>query len=173
MMKSKKSSPMQNNRVLAIDPGFERLGIAIIDKDKKEVLLYSDCFKTSPRDSFYVRLRQLGEEISRIIEIYEPNACAIETLFFQNNQKTAMHVAEARGVVAYEAARRGIPIFEFTPLQIKMAITSHGRSDKKQVTFMVPKLIKIEKEIKHDDEYDAIAIGLTYFSTVKNSCKTF
>jgi crossover junction endodeoxyribonuclease RuvC len=161
---------MQNNRVLAIDPGFERLGIAILDKDK---LLYSDCFKTSPKDNFYVRLRQIGEEISRIIDIYEPTACAIETLFFETNKKTAMKVAEARGVVAYEAARRILPIFEFSPLQIKVAITSHGRSDKKQIIFMVPKLIKIDKEIKHDDEYDAIAIGLTYFSTVKNSCKNF
>lgn len=161
---------MQNNRVLAIDPGFERLGIAILDKDK---LLYSDCFKTSPKDSFYVRLKQIGEEISRIIDTYEPTACAIETLFFETNKKTAMKVAEARGVVAYEAARRILPIFEFSPLQIKVAITSHGRSDKKQIIFMVPKLIKIDKEIKHDDEYDAIAIGLTYFSTVKNSCKSF
>lgn len=161
---------MQNNRVLAIDPGFERLGIAILDKDK---LLYSDCFKTSPKDSFYVRLKQIGEEISRIIDTYEPTACAIETLFFETNKKTAMKVAEARGVVAYEAARRVLPIFEFSPLQIKVAITSHGRSDKKQIIFMVPKLIKIDKEIKHDDEYDAIAIGLTYFSTVKNSCKSF
>ncbi len=167
MTKFKKSLPMQN-RVLAIDPGFERLGIAILDKDR---LLYSDCFKTSPKDNFYVRLKQIGEEISRVIETFEPTACAIETLFFQNNQKTAMHVAEARGVVAYEAARKGLPIFEFTPLQIKMAITSHGRSDKKQIIFMVPKLVKIEKEIKHDDEFDAIAVGLTYFSTVKNSCK--
>lgn len=161
---------MQNNRVLAIDPGFERLGIAVLDKDK---LLYSDCFKTSSKDSFYVRLKQIGEEISRIIDLYEPTACAIETLFFETNKKTAMQVAEARGVVAYEAARRILPIFEFSPLQIKVAITSHGRSDKKQIIFMVPKLIKIDKEIKHDDEYDAIAIGLTYFSTVKNSCKSF
>lgn len=158
------------NRVLAIDPGFERLGIAILEKDK---LIYSDCFKTSPKDDFYTRLKQIGEEIERIIKEFEPTALAIETLFFKNNQKTAMHVAETRGVVAYEASKKGLSVFEFTPLQIKIAVTGYGRSDKDQVTFMVPKLIKINKKIEHDDEFDAIAVGLTYFSTVKNIAKIF
>lgn len=162
MTKSKKSLQMPN-RVLAIDPGFERLGIAVLEKEK---LIYSDCFKTSAKDDFYTRLNQIGEEIKRIIKEFEPNALAIEELFFKNNQKTAMKVAETRGVIAYEAKQKGLDLFEFTPLEIKMAITSYGRSDKSQITFMVPRLIKINKEIKHDDEYDAIAVGLTYFSTV-------
>lgn len=158
------------SRVLAIDPGFERLGIAILEKNK---LIYSDCFKTSPKETFYRRLEKIGAEIERVITEYSPTACAIETLFFKNNQKTAMHVAEARGVVAYEAAKKGLLIHEYTPLEIKIAITSHGRSDKEQIMFMVPKLIKIDKKIEHDDEFDAIAVGITYFSTIKNGCKSF
>lgn len=164
---------MQNKRILAIDPGFERLGIAIIEKENTEKLIYSDCFKTSPKEDFFIRLEKIGKEISKVIETYNPTALAIETLFFKNNQKTAMRVAEARGVIAYEAAKHGLSIHEFTPLQIKIAVTSHGRSDKSQMMFMLPKIIKIDKEIKHDDEYDAIAVGITYFSTVKNSCKNF
>jgi len=151
-------------RILAIDPGYERVGIAILEKnprDKKETLLYSDCFKTSAKLAFVTRLAQIGEEIGRLIDEYQPQALAIETLFFSNNQKTAMRVSEARGVIIYTMASRGFPVHEYTPLQIKIAVTGHGKSDKRQVIAMAPRLIDIKKEISHDDEYDAIAIGLT------------
>ena len=151
-------------RILAIDPGYERVGIAIIDKspgDKKEKLVYSDCFKTSAKLAFVTRLAHIGAELERLIDEYQPKALAIETLFFSTNQKTAMRVSEARGVSIYTMASRGLPVHEYSPLQIKLAVTGHGKSDKKQVIMMVPKLIEIKKDIAHDDEYDAIAIGLT------------
>lgn len=151
-------------RILSIDPGYERLGIAILEKnpgDKKETLLYSDCFKTSAKLAFVTRLSQIGKELEKLIDEYQPKALAIETLFFSNNQKTAMRVSEARGVIIYTMAGRGLPVHEYTPLQIKIAVTGHGKSDKKQVIAMVPRLIDIKKKIAHDDEYDAIAIGLT------------
>jgi crossover junction endodeoxyribonuclease RuvC len=151
-------------RILSIDPGYERLGIAILEKnpgDKKETMVYSDCFKTSAKLAFVTRLSQIGKELERLIDEYQPRALAIETLFFTNNQKTAMRVSEARGVIIYTMASRGFPVHEYTPLQIKVAVTGHGKSDKKQVIGMVPRLIDIKKEIAHDDEYDAIAIGLT------------
>jgi crossover junction endodeoxyribonuclease RuvC len=153
-----------STRILAIDPGYERLGIAILEKnlgDKKETLLYSDCFKTSAKLAFVTRLAHIGKELERLIDEFQPRALSIETLFFSNNQKTAMRVSEARGVIIYTMSSRGLPVHEYTPLQIKIAVTGHGKSDKEQVIAMVPRLIDIKKEIAHDDEYDAIAIGLT------------
>lgn len=150
-------------RILGIDPGFERLGIAIIEKEKnmKEKLLFSECFKTSAQIPFSERLILLGDEVKKIIKKYSPEILAIETLFLNTNQKTAMHVAEARGVVIYESQKANLKIFEASPPQIKIAITGYGKADKKQIIKMVHLLLKIEKEKKSDDELDAIAIALT------------
>lgn len=160
-------------RVLGIDPGYERLGIAVVEKqNNKEVVLYSECFHTPKNMPFHERLFLLGEKIRAIIEGYEPQAFAIETLMFNTNQKTAILVAEARGVALYEAAIKKLEVYEFTPLQIKIAITGHGRSDKKQMMEMVKKLVKIEKVGAKDDEYDAIACALTCLASYKVlSCK--
>lgn len=155
-------------KILGIDPGYERLGIAILEKnkgDKKERVVYSDCFKTSAKIPFEERLLLLGKEVGRIVDLYKPDGLAIETLFFQNNQKTAMSVAEVRGMILYLAKCADLKIQEFTPLQVKVAVAGHGQGDKRAVTDMVTKLVVIEKEIKHDDEYDAIAIALTGFAS--------
>lgn len=155
--------------ILAIDPGYERLGVAVLEKSVsgKEKLLYSDCFKTPREKSFSERLYMLGNEVDRLISKYKPSALALETLFLTKNQKTAMLVAEARGVLIYEAEKHFIPVYEYSPLQIKIAVTGYGKSDKEQVKIMVKQLISIEKDIKHDDEFDAIAIGLTCFASEK------
>ncbi len=155
-------------KILGIDPGYERLGIAVLEKnrgDKKERVIYSDCFKTSAKMPFEERLELLGNEVARVIELYKPDGLAIETLFFTNNQKTAMNVAEVRGVILYLAQCAGLTLQQFTPMQIKVAVAGHGQGDKRAVTDMVTKLVLIEKKIKHDDEYDAIAIALTGFAT--------
>jgi crossover junction endodeoxyribonuclease RuvC len=153
--------------ILGIDPGYERLGVAILEKnpgDKKERVVYSDCFKTSAKLPFQDRLLLLGAEIERLITEFQPERLAIESLFFNNNQKTAMMVAEVRGMILYLAKKYGLAIQEFTPPQIKVAVAGYGGGDKRQVTDMVCKLVVIEKDIKHDDEYDAIAIALTGFA---------
>ncbi len=159
-------------RIIAIDPGYERMGVAILEKNLKtngkEGLVFSECFKTSPKISHEERLKFIGQEIENLIQKYKPEAMAIETLFFKNNQKTAMHVSEARGVMLYVASVLGLGVAEFSPMAIKIAVTGYGNSDKTQVISMVQKLIKINTNIKYDDEYDAIAVGLTYFAT-KNS----
>ncbi|MBA4320433.1 MAG: crossover junction endodeoxyribonuclease RuvC [Flavobacterium sp.] len=153
-------------KVIAIDPGYERVGVAIIEKMKgKETLVYSECFKTSPKIPHEERLKLIGEEIEKLIKKYKPEALAIETLFFKNNQKTAMHVSEARGVMLYVASASGLSVKEFSPMAIKVAVTGYGGSEKDQVIFMVKKLIEINTKVKYDDEYDAIAVGLTYFAT--------
>ncbi len=128
-------------------------------------MLFSECFKTSAKIPHPERLNLIGEEIERLIKKFKPEAMAIETLFFSTNRKTAMAVSEARGVMLYVAANNGLEIKEFQPNQIKVAVTGYGASDKMGIIKMVEKLIKINKEIKYDDEYDAIAVGLTYFAT--------
>lgn len=159
-------------RILGIDPGYERLGIAVLEKnkgDKKEKVIFSECFKTSAKLDFTERLLLIGEEVQKVIKKYKPEVLSIETLFLTTNQKTVMHVAEARGVILYEAVKNNLKIFEATPLQIKVATTGYGRADKNQIIKMVRMLVDIEKNKTSDDELDAIAIALTAFSYTKNS----
>ncbi len=144
-------------RVLGIDPGYDRVGIAIVEKNS---LIYSACFETSRDDIHADRLCAIAKEIERVTTEFQPNVLSIETLFFTNNQKTAMKVSEARGVILSEARKKGLSIFELSPLQVKMAVTSYGKSDKNQVIAMVKMLIKLPKKVAKDDEYDAIAIAL-------------
>ena len=156
-------------RIISIDPGYERMGVAILDKNgPKEELIFSECFKTSAKIPHEERLKLIGGEVELVIKKYEPKAMAIENLFFKTNAKTAMHVAEARGVMLYEASKNNLEVREFTPIAIKVAVTGYGKSEKTQVTEMVKRLVKINKDIKYDDEFDAIAVGLTYFATQKN-----
>src|SRR3989344_7087321 len=116
-------------RVLAIDPGYERLGIAVVEKlqRQKEMLLYSACVQTSKKLPHAERLLKIASEVRKVIDEFEPTALAIETLFFATNHKTVMPVGEARGAVLVEAARAGLTVFEYTPLQIKIAVTGYGR----------------------------------------------
>ncbi len=158
-------------RILGIDPGYERLGIAILEKnteDKKEKVLFSECFKTSTKLEFTERLFAIGQEVKKIIKDYKPEVLAIETLFLNTNQKTVMHVAEVRGVILYEAVSSGLEIFEASPPQIKMATTGYGAASKEQIIKMVKLLVDIDKSKKSDDELDAIAIALTAFAHIKN-----
>jgi crossover junction endodeoxyribonuclease RuvC len=162
-------------KILGIDPGYDRLGIAVIEKPAKdkEIVIYSSCFTTSVKDTIYERLKQVGQEIARVINEFQPDSLALETLFITKNQKTAMRVSEARGIIIYEALTHDIPVFEYAPMEIKMAITSNGKSDKGQMMKMLPMLVDIPKkkasrggkvgvEKMLDDEYDAIAVALTH-----------
>lgn len=156
-------------KILGIDPGYERLGIAVVEKEpkEKEKLVYSDCFKTDKKLPHHERLGLIGTEIERIIETYKPEVMAIESLFFASNQKTAILVAEARGVMLYQASKHNLPVYEYGPGEIKVAVTGYGKSDKEQIISMVPRLVRIDKNIKHDDEYDAIAVCLTCLAIEK------
>ena len=157
-------------KILGIDPGYERLGIAVLEKnkgDKKEKVLFSECFKTSAKLDFNERLFLIGEEVKNVIKKYNPEILSIETLFLTTNQKTVMHVAEARGVVVYEAAKAGLKIFEASPPQIKIATTGYGKANKEQIIKMVKILVEIEKNKTSDDELDAIAIALTAFACMR------
>lgn len=155
-------------RVLAIDPGYERCGVAILERTGgRDTLIFSDCLQTSPRAPFPERLHSIAKRCSELIGSYTPDALALEQLYFNTNQKTAMGVAEVRGSLLFAAVSGGLAIHEYTPGQVKAAITSHGRADKRQVTDMVKRLVKIEKDIRYDDEYDAIAIGIAHLAHMK------
>ncbi len=162
-------------KIIAIDPGYDRIGIAIIEKSEatayKEVLLFSECFTTDRKKEITERIYDAGQEIERCIAEYQPDMFAIENIYFTNNQKTVIHVSEAKGAFKYIASSRGIVVREYTPLQIKVAIAGDGGASKDQIARMVPKLItvNIAEKTTHargsskglDDELDAIAVGLT------------
>lgn len=149
-------------RVLGIDPGYERVGLAVLEKSvSRESLLFSCCFKTSAALPFPERLLAIGKKTREVIAAYAPDALAIERLFFSSNQKTALLVSEARGVLLYEALCAGLSVYEYTPLQVKTAIVGYGRGTKEQVQAMLARLIILPATITSDDELDAIAIGLT------------
>lgn len=155
-------------RTLAIDPGFGRCGVAILEKaGAAQKLLYSDCIETSASLPFPERLAAVLSECTRLVGSYEPQAMALEKLYFSNNQKTAMQVAEVRGALLGLAGSRGLSVFEYTPGEIKSATTGFGRADKKQIAKMIHLLVKIEKEIRLDDEYDAIAVGITHLARAR------
>lgn len=151
-------------KILGIDPGYGRLGLAVIEKPAKgkEIVLYSSCLETFGKDSIYQRFKEIGLEIVKILEEYKPDEVALETLFIAKNQKTGMRVAEVRGIIIYEAVKRDIPVFEYSPLQIKSSITGDGTSDKTRMIKMIGLLVKLPKKIELDDEYDAIAVALTH-----------
>ena len=152
-------------RILSIDPGYERLGIAILEKNKgKEVLMFSECFKTSKELPFEDRLLLIGERVDEIIKHFSPVALSIENLFMSNNQKTAMRVAEVRGLIIYLSKKYGLLIKELTPLQIKLAVTGDGKSTKDQMMKMVNLLVPGINKKSQDDEFDAIAIGLAFYA---------
>ncbi len=157
-------------KILSIDPGYERLGIAIIEREprSKEKLLFSECFKTSSKLPHAERLSLIQKEIEKVIKEYGPIEMAIETLFFSGNQKTALLVSEARGAIIATCKSAGLEVYEYGPGQIKLAVTGYGKSDKNAVIKMIPQLITINDTKKnliiYDDEFDAIAVGITHFA---------
>ncbi|HMO78751.1 MAG TPA: crossover junction endodeoxyribonuclease RuvC [Candidatus Paceibacterota bacterium] len=157
-------------KIISIDPGYERLGIAIIDLEKKELdsFIFSECFKTNSKEEHSTRLAKIQKRILEIIKIYKPTELAIETLFFNTNAKTALMVAEARGTIIATAKNEGLEIFEYSPQQIKIAVSGNGKSDKNSIIKIIPMLINIKKNISNDDEFDAIACGLTHRASRKN-----
>lgn len=149
-------------RVLAIDPGFGRCGVAVLEGNaSRSTLLYSSCVETNAKEGFSARLLVVAKEVLRLVHEHVPDTIALEELYFTNNAKTALRVAEVRGMLIYIAAAQEIPLVEYNPLRVKIALTGQGRASKEQVTKMVEKLVKLPSKKMLDDEYDAIALGLT------------
>lgn len=157
-------------RVLGIDPGYDRAGVAILGGDGSvPKYVFSVCVETKRGDELPERLRDLGHRLSALIKKHRPDVCAIETLYLTKNQKTAMGVAAARGVVLRAAAEARLPVVEYTPQQVKIAVTGYGKSDKAAVGKMLARLIPASQSAARDDEVDAIAVALTHLASVRNS----
>ena len=156
-------SQVNNNmRVLAVDPGYDRLGVAVMEKvSGKEHLVHSECVLTDKKDTLPERIGELGSALEVLIKKYKPDQVAIETLFFNKNLKTAVAVAEARGVVIYLARKYKAEVREFGPQEIKVAVTGYGKSDKRAVMDMLMRLVPNLPKTALDDEYDAIAVAVT------------
>jgi crossover junction endodeoxyribonuclease RuvC len=149
-------------KVLAIDPGYDRLGVAVMDyQNGREFLHYSTCVMTDKKSPLADRLVTVGDAIHTLIKEYTPDTIAIETLFFNKNITTAIGVAQARGIIIYLAKSAGCALYEFGPQEIKVAVTGYGNSDKQAVYDMVTRLVPNVPKKAHDDEYDAIAVGIT------------
>jgi crossover junction endodeoxyribonuclease RuvC len=148
-------------RILAIDPGYDRLGVAVVEGDaSRPILIWSDCILPN-KGSREKCLACISRTITEAICEYKPDALAIEALFFNKNIKTAIGVAEARGAILAAAGIAGISVLEYSPQQVKNAVTGHGGADKAAVARMIPKLLTLSKKKRLDDELDAIAIGIT------------
>lgn len=148
--------------VVGIDPGFDRLGVAFMSRQGGvEQLLYSTCLSSDRTATLPDRLLFLGNELSQLMETYRPTGLAIETLFFNKNVKTALAVAEVRGLILYLGRRHHCTIHEYSPQAIKLAVTGYGNSDKTAVFSMLKRLVSNVPDGALDDEYDAIAVGVT------------
>ena len=159
-------------RILGIDPGFAITGYSIIDYiGNKFKLITSGAVLTQAGESFPLRLLKLNNDLEQIIDTYKPDAISVEELFFNNNAKTAINVAQARGVILMTARIHNLDIFEYTPLQVKQAVTGYGRADKIQVQRMVKMILNEEKLPKLDDITDSMAMAICHAHSAKFSEK--
>lgn len=154
-------------RVLAIDPGYGRAGFAVIDGGvKQHTLVVSECLETGADEIFEERLHAVGSRVSELIETYGPDCVVIEGLFFAKNKKTALQVAEIRGCCLFVAKQHKLPVYEYTPNQIKSAVVGDGGASKTAILQMLKHFLEIpDSKNRHDDEFDAIAVGVTHLSS--------
>ena len=156
-------------RVLGIDPGTATTGWSIVhSKNRSEnILVACGCIKTKAKTDMEKRLEEIYDNLQQIIKKYNPDVMAIEELFFAKNVKTAIAVGHARGTIMLAAGKKKIPVYEYTPLQVKQAVVGYGRAQKNQIQEML-KLILNSKEIPtQDDTADSIAVALTHIQTKK------
>jgi crossover junction endodeoxyribonuclease RuvC len=164
---------MDTIKILGIDPGTGIMGWGLIEKRGTSVVpLKYGCIKTEVNAEKTTRILHIYNSLCDIIEKNKPDAVAIEELFFFKNQKTVISVAEARGVAMLVPLKYGIPVFEYTPLQIKQALTGYGRADKKQMQEMVRLTCKLKTCPKPDDAADAMAIAICHAQTNQDIAKS-
>jgi len=150
-------------KILGIDPGMAIVGYSIINFDGENIsLLNSGSIRTSKYDKEPRRLLEIYEDMKTIIETYKPDVASIEKLFFFRNQRTVMPVAHARGVILTALEKYSVPVFEYTPMEVKQVLTGYGRADKNEVKNMVQFTINSENLPKLDDTVDSIAIAICH-----------
>jgi crossover junction endodeoxyribonuclease RuvC len=148
-------------RIIGIDPGYAIVGFGVVDYSKGKFKAQDYGTITTKADTgFDQRLEEIHRDLSRIIDEYKPEFMALEKIFFTTNQKTAIDVAQARGVIILTAKICGIKIIEYTPLQVKSAVTGYGKATKKQVQEMTARILNLSTIPKPDDAADALAIAI-------------
>jgi len=154
--------------ILGIDPGTAITGYGLIKKTSNELeLIDYGCIRTDKQFSTAERLGQIDKQLTKLIKDNKPKQVAVEDIFFFKNLKTAVVVSQARGVILARAAQMKIPVVEYTPLQVKQAVTSYGRADKTQVQKMVKLLLKLKQIPKPDDAADALATAICCAHSIK------
>ena len=148
--------------ILGIDPGTASMGYGIIKKTSTLKCLDYDVIHTEPNSDPGKRLKKISNKLSRIIRQYKPEVLAVERVYFFKNLKTVIPVSQAKGVVLLAAAKKNLIVREFSPPEIKLAITGNGRADKKEIQENVKKMLKLKKIPKPDDAADALATAITY-----------
>ena len=150
-------------RVIGIDPGYAIVGYGILDYNGQQFRVVDYGAVTTPAEAVFARrLELIWDEVCVLLERYRPQHMAIEKLFFTTNQKTAIDVAQARGVLQLCGVKQGLDVFEYTPLQVKSAVVGYGKADKNQVQQMIKALLALEKVPKPDDTADALALAICH-----------
>ena len=150
-------------KVLGIDPGTGRVGWAFVSHEKGiDSLIECGCFETKVNSELPDRLQKIYIFLKELIKENKPDVLAVESLFFATNVKTAVDVGAARGVILLAGQEAGLPIFQYTPLQVKSSLTGYGKAEKNQIQFMVTKILHLQEIPKPDDAADAVAISLTH-----------
>jgi len=147
-------------RIIGIDPGFGRMGYGVIESSNKGrtwSALTWGCLETSAKKTLIARLQELRDKINELVKEFKPTAASVEKLYFFNNAKTAMDVGQARGVILLTLLDHDLKIYEFTPLEIKQALTGYGRAEKSQMQKMATMVLGVKEKIKSDDAADALA----------------
>ena len=149
--------------ILGIDPGYAIIGWGIIRLERgKYIPVDFGAITTNAGVPFNRRLEQIYDQLNTLLDTHHPDAVAVEKLYFQNNQKTAIDVAQARGVTMLALQQHGVPVFEYTPLQVKSAVTGFGQAQKPQVMEMTKRLLRLKAVPKPDDTADALAIAICH-----------
>ena len=154
--------------ILGIDPGLAIVGYGVISVEKGKATVVDYGVITTPKeDNVPTRLKKIYDGMNALLDKFNPDNIALEELFFNTNTTTGINVAQARGVILLACTQRTKYLYEYTPLQVKQALTGWGRAEKKQIQFMVTKMLNLEKIPKPDDAADALAIALTHFHAAR------
>ncbi|RKD23917.1 crossover junction endodeoxyribonuclease RuvC [Ammoniphilus oxalaticus] len=150
-------------RIIGIDPGIAIVGFGIIEKQGSRLIpIQYGCLRTKAHTPEPLRLKQIYEALTSILEKYQPEVMAIEKIFFNRNVTTAFSVGQARGVMVLAAEQAAMPVYEYTPLQMKQAVVGYGQAEKRQVQEMVKLLLHLKEAPKPDDTADALGIAITH-----------
>ncbi|MBC7333224.1 MAG: crossover junction endodeoxyribonuclease RuvC [Actinobacteria bacterium] len=157
-------------KVMGVDPGLETTGVGVVEiRENKYFPVYCGCIETKKYKSIPERLKKIYSELNRLIVEYAPDSLAIEDIFFSSNAKTAFNIGQARGISILAGSQNNISIYEYTPLQVKLAIVGYGKATKKQIKYMLKVILNVEDNFftNKDDAWDAMAVALCHASYSK------